>query len=136
MRIAPLSKSQYLRGLQCHKSLWLLKGKKIKPRPPDDFLQAIFNEGTRVGEEAQKLFPGGKLIEFEGSSFEEKINKTKEYLASGESTIYEATFKFDDILVMVDILNKSENGWDFYEVKQPRYSPIDMSSSEILTGTK
>ena len=116
-RIAPLSKSQYLRGLQCHKSLWLLKKKKIKPRPPDEFLQAIFDEGTRVGEEAQKLFPGGKLIEFEGSSFEEKINKTKEYLASGESTIYEATFKFNDILVMVDILNKGKSGWNFYEVK-------------------
>ncbi|HIK97025.1 MAG TPA: DUF2779 domain-containing protein, partial [Gammaproteobacteria bacterium] len=77
MRIAPLSKSQYIRGLQCHKSLWLLKGKKIKPKAPDEFLQAIFDEGTKVGEEAQKLFPGGKLIEFEGNTFDEKIAKTK-----------------------------------------------------------
>jgi hypothetical protein len=117
MRIAPLSKSQYIRGLQCHKSLWLLKGKKIKPKAPDEFLQAIFDEGTKVGEEAQKLFPGGKLIEFEGNTFDEKIAKTKEWLASGESIIYEATFKFDDILVMVDILTKGRNGWKFYEVK-------------------
>ena len=117
MRIAPLSKSQYIRGLQCHKSLWLLKGKKIKPKAPDEFLQAIFDEGTKVGEEAQKLFPGGKLIEFEGNTFDEKIAKTKEWLSSGESTIYEATFKFNDILVMVDILTKGRNGWEFYEVK-------------------
>ena len=92
-----LSKSKYLRGLQCHKSLWLLKEDKIKPKAPSEFLQVIFDEGTRVGEEAQKLFPDGKLIEFEGSTFDEKIAKTKEWLASGESTIYEATFKFDDI---------------------------------------
>ena len=74
-----LSKSQYLRGLQCHKSLWLLKEDKIKPKAPSESLQVIFDEGTRVGEEAQKLFPGGKLIEFEGSTFDEKIAKTKEW---------------------------------------------------------
>jgi len=112
-----LSKSKYLRGLQCHKALWLLKEDKIKPKAPSESLQVIFDEGTRVGEEAQKLFPDGKLIEFEGSTFDEKIAKTKEWLASGESTIYEATFKFDDILVMVDILTKGINGWKFYEVK-------------------
>ena len=112
-----LSKSKYLRGLQCHKSLWLLKEDKIKPKTPSESLQLIFDEGTRVGEEAQKLFPGGKLIEYEGSTFDEKIAKTKEWLASGEPTIYEATFEFDDILVMVDILTKVKNGWEFYEVK-------------------
>jgi hypothetical protein len=112
-----LSKSKYLRGLQCHKSLWLLKEDKIKPKTPSESLQLIFDEGTRVGEEAQKLFPGGKLIKYEGSTFDEKIAKTKEWLASGEPTIYEATFEFDDILVMVDILTKVKNGWEFYEVK-------------------
>ena len=112
-----LSKSKYLRGLQCHKSLWLLKEDKIKPKASSESSQVIFDEGTRVGEEAQKLFPGGKLIEYEGSTFDEKIAKTKEWLASGESTIYEATFEFDDILVMVDILTQGKNGWKFYEVK-------------------
>ena len=112
-----LSKSKYLRGLQCHKSLWLQKDGKIKPTPVSKSSQVIFDEGTRVGEEAQKLFPGGKLIKYEGSTFDEKIAKTKEWLASGESTIYEATFKFDNILVMVDILTKGKNGWEIYEVK-------------------
>ncbi len=112
-----LSKSKYLRGLQCHKSLWLLKEGKIKPKAPSESSQIIFDEGTRAGEEAQKLFPGGKLIEYKGSTFDEKIAETKEWLASGESTIYEATFEFDDILVMVDILTKGRNGWEFYEVK-------------------
>ena len=112
-----LSKSKYLRGLQCHKSLWLQKDGKIKPTPVSKSSQIIFDEGTRVGEEAQKLFPGGKLIKYEGSTFDEKIAKTKEWLASGESTIYEATFKFDNILVMVDILTKGKNGWEIYEVK-------------------
>ena len=95
-----LSKSRYLRGLQCHKSLWLLMKGEIKPTPTSDSKQEIFNEGNRVGEIAQKLFPGGKLIKYEGSDVDEKIAKTKEWIASGESTIYEATFKFDDIIKM------------------------------------
>ena len=44
-----LSKSQYLRGLQCHKSLWLLKEDKIKPKAPSESSQVIFDEGTRSG---------------------------------------------------------------------------------------
>ena len=123
-----LSKSQYLRGLRCHKSLWLLKEDQIKPNAPSESLQVIFDEGTRVGEEAQKLFPGGKLIKFKGSTFDEKIAKTKEWLSSGESTIYEATFKFNDILVMVDILTKGRNGWEFYEVK----SASDVYKDQLL----
>ena len=70
-----LSKSQYLRGLQCHKSIWLYKDGKIKPKPPSKSQQAIFDEGTRVGVEAQKLFPDGKAIKYEGSTFDEKIAK-------------------------------------------------------------
>jgi hypothetical protein len=112
-----LSKSQFTRGLQCHKSLWLLKDGTIKPKTPSETLQTIFDEGTRVGEEAQKLFPGGKGIRFKGSTFDERIELTRKYIASGVSTIYEATFNFDDIWVMVDILHQGENGWEIYEVK-------------------
>ena len=93
---------------------------EIKPTPTSDSKQEIFDEGNRVGEIAQKLFPGGKLIKYEGSDADEKIAKTKEWIASGESTIYEATFKFDDIVVMVDILTKGKNGWEFYEVKSAK----------------
>ena len=121
-----LSKSQYLRGLQCHKSLWLKRENKIQPTVSDS-LQTIFDEGTRVGQLAQDLFPNGNEIVFEGNSFEEKIKKTQEYIANGESTIYEATFKFDDILVMVDILHKDGLGWGIYEVK---------SASDVLYKNK
>ena len=37
---------------------------KIKPKAASESLQAIFDEGTRIGEETQKLFPGGKLIKY------------------------------------------------------------------------
>jgi len=55
-------------------------------------------------------------------------------LAFGESTSMKH-IQIDDILVMVYILNKGKTTGIVYEVKQSRYSPIDMGSSERLTGT-
>ena len=99
-----LSKSLYIRGLQCEKSLWLKKKKPGVLQAPDDSAQAVFDTGTSVGELACELFSGGKRIEFDGSSFDEKIAQTENFIKNGEKAIYEATFCFDEILVMVDIL--------------------------------
>ena len=54
-----LSKSTFLRGLKCEKSLWLYKNRynlkdEITPQQ-----EAIFSQGTNVGILAQDLFPGG-----------------------------------------------------------------------------
>jgi hypothetical protein len=111
-----LSKSQFTRGLQCHKSLWLLKKRRDLQQKPDAALQARFDSGSKVGLLAQQLFPGGTGLEYE-SGISENILKTQELIASGTEVIYEATFRYDNILVMVDILRKEKNGWEMYEVK-------------------
>jgi len=54
-----LSKSLYIRGLQCEKSLWLKKKKSEVLQAPDDGTQAVFDTGTSVGELACELFSGG-----------------------------------------------------------------------------
>ena len=66
----------------------------------------IFQAGTDTGILAQQLFPGGETIEFENTSFDEKIERTRTLIEKGCRTIYEATFQYDDILVMVDIVEK------------------------------
>lgn len=113
-----LSKSQYIRGLQCVKSLWLYKHKRDEAvTPPDAAAQAVFDTGTRVGELACELFPGGERITYENTSFREKIDRTRALISQGCETIYEATFEYDGVLVMVDILHKGPKGWEIYEVK-------------------
>jgi len=112
-----ISKSQYIRGLQCVKSLWLYKHKRDVLTPADAYQQTIFSTGSKVGELACKLFPGGMKIPFDGLSFEEKIDLTKKYINDGVETIYEATFVYHGVLVMVDILHKSSKGWEIFEVK-------------------
>lgn len=111
------SKSLYTRGLQCPKSLWLKKHKPNVLTAPNSSREAIFSNGDEVGILARSLFPNGKEIKFEGSSFEEKIRQSKEWIEQGENVIYEATFKYDDVLVMVDILLFKEGKVHIYEVK-------------------
>jgi len=115
-RPAFLSKSQFTRGLQCHKSLWLFKNRRDLQQKPDAGLQARFDAGTEVGILAQQLFPGGICLKYE-NGISKNIQKTRELIASGAETIYEATFRHDNVLAMVDILHKGANGWEMYEVK-------------------
>lgn len=110
-----LSKSQYLRGMQCKKSLWLKQHKK-EALVVSKEAQAVFTSGTNIGELACKLFPKGERIEYSGD-FIKQAQQTKELLDKGVETIYEATFIYDEIVVMVDILQNTQEGFIFNEVK-------------------
>lgn len=112
-----LSKSLYIKGLQCHKALWLHKNRPELKAKPSAAQQAVFDSGTDVGILAQRLFPGGVLVPYEGLSHAEQLVMTEAALDRGERTIYEATFSFDNVFVRVDILHRGETGWEIYEVK-------------------
>ncbi|EAK4033035.1 DUF2779 domain-containing protein [Campylobacter jejuni] len=111
------SKSKYIRGTQCAKSLWLQTYKKDVLSKPDENALAKFSTGDKVGELACKLFPNGVKIEFEGSSFDEKCEQTRQLLKNNQEVIYEATFCYNDILVMIDILQNTKEGLIINEVK-------------------
>lgn len=112
-----LSKSQYIRGLQCHKSLWLYKNNPELRDTPNQAQESLFNTGHNVGELACKLFPNGVEIKFDATNFDGMVSKTKELIENGTEVIYEATFKENGIFAMADILVKNGNVWDMYEVK-------------------
>ena len=112
-----LSKSQYIRGLQCHKSLWLYKNRPELRDMPDREQELLFNTGHTVGELAKELFPNGIEVKFDASNSKGMINRTKELISAGTEVIYEATFSENGIFAMADILVKKADGWDMYEVK-------------------
>ncbi|EAL2830193.1 DUF2779 domain-containing protein [Campylobacter lari] len=56
-------------------------------------------------------------MEFEGSSFDEKYEQTKKLLKNNQEVIYEATFCYDGILIMIDILQNIKDGMIINEVK-------------------
>jgi len=113
-----LSKSTFIRGLQCEKSLYLNKHHYHLKDPTPTSLQAVFDQGTSIGLLAQKLFPNGADT-FPENHFQmvESVGKTQDFISQGESIIYEATFLYNDVLAALDILVKDEEGWKAYEVK-------------------
>lgn len=112
-----LSKSQYLRGLQCQKSLWLYKHKRELQDAPSESQLVRFESGVCVGELALELFDCKDKIAFDSSDFEAKITQTKSLIDSGVSTIAEATFAYNGVLVMVDILQITPQGLIINEIK-------------------
>lgn len=112
-----LSKSLFVRGVRCHKSLYLQKYRPELKTPVSESLEAKFNTGYQVGDLACRLFPGGELVPYEGLSHDQQIEMTAQLIATGHTTIYEATFFHDGIFIKADILHLSRHGWDIYEVK-------------------
>ena len=113
-----LSKSTFIRGLQCEKSLYLYKHNYKLKDAISSSLQAVFDQGSNIGVLAQEMFPNG-VDASPVSHFKmvESVHKTLEYIVRGESIIYEATFLYDDVLTALDILVKDHEGWKAYEVK-------------------
>ena len=112
-----LSKSLFIRGLQCHKSLYLHKYSPDLKDDPDAQTQARFGAGDQVGELARDLFPGGVLVPYIENDPAAQLKQTADAMAAGKKVIYEATFDYDGIFVKVDILRKTSRGWQIYEVK-------------------
>jgi hypothetical protein len=113
-----LSKSTFLRGLQCSKSLYLYKNFIQLRDPVSPEQKAIFNRGNNVGILAQQLFPGGIDATPEKRSDNlAAVEKTQQLIASGVEIIYEAAFQHEQVLAILDILVKKDNQWYAYEVK-------------------
>ena len=117
-----LSKSLYVKGLQCQKLLWLYKHNKAVITPPNADTKARFNQGNTVGGLACSLFPDGREIPFDGTTFNQKIAVTKDWLTM-EVPLFEGTFEFDGVLVMVDVLSRSSGGgFEIYEIKSSTHA--------------
>ncbi len=113
-----LSKSTFIKGMQCHKALYLGKHHKELKAEVSEAQEAIFSQGTRVGELAQQLFPGGVDCTPESYyDFQKAVIRTQEEIAKGTKIIYEAAFQFNGVLAALDILVNDNNGWKAYEVK-------------------
>jgi len=110
-----LSKSKYLKGLEGARYLWTVCNAKEtipKTTPSEQF---NFDQGTKVGVLATKLYPGG--IDIPTEDFKENLEKTQELLKS-RKPLFEAAFMKDDIYSRADILNPvGKDEWDIIEVK-------------------
>jgi len=105
-------------GLQCHKRLWWTVHEPYAPElEPDDFTQALLDDGARVGAAARAYVPGGVLIDLPYRAYAERLAATQDAMTRGARVIYEAAFRADSVFVSVDILERTPAGLGIVEVK-------------------
>jgi len=113
-----LSKSSFIKGLQCEKHLYLYKYHYKEMDELSEMQKSIFKRGTNVGELAQQLFPGGEIAaQGDPPNYEKALLRTQELIKSGAKVIYEAAFTFNEVLSIADIIVKEGNYWKIFEVK-------------------
>jgi hypothetical protein len=113
-----LSKSSFIKGLQCEKHLYLYKYHYGEMDEFSEMQKAIFQRGTNVGILAQQLFPNG-TIATEGSppDYKKGLKQTKVLIEKGEKVLYEPSFQFNEALSIADVIIKKRSKWNIYEVK-------------------
>ncbi|MBD3359244.1 MAG: DUF2779 domain-containing protein [Candidatus Buchananbacteria bacterium] len=112
-----ISKSQFLKYIQCYKYLWLYKFRReLLPEEVDASLQRIFDEGYEIEDYAKKLFPKG--VEVEGL-YDKAEKHTKKLIKEGNKLLFQATAMANKLYCMADIFsyNPKTKKWDIYEVK-------------------
>lgn len=115
-----LSKSKYTRFCQCPKMLWM---DTYCPElaVQDESLERRFQEGNEVGDLAMGIL--GDYVETTAYTADGKLDipamlkNTKKYLIEGKINICEAAFTKNGCYCAVDILHKTEDGYEIYEVK-------------------
>jgi hypothetical protein len=114
-----LSKTRYISGCQCHLKLWYDCYERELQTDVDVVTQAIFDTGHEVGRLARQRYPGGVLVEADHLHAEDALAETQALLADESvPAIFEAAFQHRDVLIRVDVLERTPRGnFNLIEVK-------------------
>ncbi len=114
-----LSKSKYIRGLQCDRALWL---DVFNPRIARYSAEQMrrFDRGREFEYAFKDTFPNGIDISVElKRNVDAYPSLTAQFLDREEEVdLFEAGFLYDDVLVLADVVHRNNDGsLDIYEVK-------------------
>lgn len=132
-----ISKSRFVAGWQCPKLLWWkVHESGATELQPDKVLRDLFDQGLEVDKRARAEWPDGVLItggatgpaasgSAEGrdtgavcdASDSARVDETRETIESGAGTLFGACFEADGAFCVVDVLERSADGWTLIEVK-------------------
>jgi len=111
-----LSKSRFTAGMQCPKRLYLTVFPPEMPEEEEGGDSLPILNGYAVGDIACQLYPGAMVGYDQGLS--NAIAETARLVADANVLrIHEATFSHSQVLVRVDLLERTGEGWVLTEVK-------------------
>lgn len=101
-----ITKTTYLSYTQCPKAFWLAEYQPHLAAPPDLAAQRHLRVGQEVDRLARELFPDGNLIPYRPRP-EDMALLTRQAIADGAETLFQATFHVDDLLIKADIFTQT-----------------------------
>lgn len=117
-----LSKTDFMRGMQCPKMLWLdAHHPELKIIPPTT--QRRLDQGNEFGDKAMAMFGPFTLVTeyIPNTKYLNKakmVQNTRNAMRTGAINICEASFEYKGMFCAVDILHRVEGDhWELYEVK-------------------
>jgi hypothetical protein len=112
------SKTAYIKGVQCDKQLYLYKHHYKLQDPLSAETKAKFKGGHDF-EDAYRAanFPFAVNIEKIAKNRNEYQALTQQVLQKQIADVFEATFVYQEVLVMNDVLTRSSGKWEIQEIK-------------------
>ena len=115
-RMPYLSKSRLLSAWQCPKKLHL-ETHFPELGEVSQQTESLFEAGHRVGAIAQTLYGSADSVEV-AFDFRTMLAETRELIERGvDFPIFEASFRYQGVLVRVDVMRPDAGGWHVTEVK-------------------
>lgn len=125
------TKSAYKIAIDCPTKLYYCCDKQYANQDEgNEFLQSLANGGFQVGELAKLYYHIGEDTCIRTKDYEESLTKTAELFRRENINIAEAAFKFGNLFVRADIIEKTGTHINLIEVKAKSYSS---DSSTIIT---
>lgn len=122
-----LTKSRFVTALTCPTKLYYMANKSfVDTSSEDTFLEALAEGGFQVGELAKLYFPEG--VEVDSLDIELASKTTKTLLENDNVTIFEAAILYENCFIRVDILQKTGDQINLYEVKAKSFNSLQQPS--------
>jgi len=129
-----LTKSRFMVGLDCPTKLFYTRKKEYPDKSQEDpFLAALAEGGYQVGELARRYYEGG--INIETLDYDEAEIMTSDLMKQDRVIMYEPAFRFNNLLIRVDILVKEGSNLKLVEVKSKSFDSTEDQGFLTQKGT-
>lgn len=125
-----LTKTHFVLGQRCLKALHFNVFSPELASQSSNLELKLRHEGVEVGKYARSLYPEGIIID--SKDVEIALEETQKNIREGALTLFEAAFRFDDVIIRTDILTRQSvnDPWKLYEVKATTYKSNDEARKE------
>ena len=112
-----ITKTNFIEGMQCQRCFWFKYNNYEDSSKNDPQIKQRLQDGEAVGQKVKDIFPKGVDIPFFRDDYKKMHDLTLSAIKNGPEVIFEGSFLLDGIFIRVDVMHKTPNGWNIYEVK-------------------